>query len=63
MTRHLTLGLNGRLIGIGFDGKVAKTGIWPRAAPLAADERYRHLDVPTFLRRRLVIPGLPRGDV
>ncbi len=62
MTRNIKLGLHGRLLGIGFN-KPASRELWTSGAALAPDVRYRDLDVPTYLRRKLSIHGLRKRSL
>lgn len=60
MTRNYQLGLHGRLLGGGLNGVGFAKNRATKGLATAADTRFQNLDVPTFLRRKLSIPGLRR---
>ena len=62
MTRNYKLGLHGRLLGGGLNGRAIPGPRATNERVADPDGRYRALDVPTYLRRRLAIPGLRRGE-
>ncbi|MBX7134191.1 MAG: hypothetical protein K1X67_16080 [Fimbriimonadaceae bacterium] len=62
MTPKYKLGLHGRLLGGSLNGRANPGSLATNERVADPDGRYRDLDVPTYLRRRLAIPGLRRGE-